>query len=448
MSTLAASLTHFDKLSKEQRDVFEFFQEHRIISKQPLQLDDPQIATLKGCAGSGKTFLARAIIEYCRANDIPVRVTATTNQAVYVLRGQLDLPDEHVATIHSLLGLRMVPDNRTGGLKLKNDQSQIPRVPRNGVVLVDEASQTPSILYQEIQRTTTEHQHCSFLFIGDPAQLGPVDDEENISPAMTEPSSATLETIHRQAEGNPIIQAATAVRNGKRWRHLAQYNEERQQGIALTQSVDGIKGSAYRAFSSETYENNPLHARILCAKNKTVHLWNDRMRRAIYGKDAEEFQEGMWVIAQDAWVPDKIVLLTTSELMKITDCNKFEASFMGWEGNVWDIDAVSYYRGPVSAQVVAQESRASYDKKVEELLATAKKEGKGHWGTYYDFAQRYADIRPAYASTIHKAQGTTLDRAYYIDRDVQYWPKSSAAEKPKLRYVALTRAANQLAVLV
>lgn len=443
--------------SPDQMAAFNIFKTYGLVSKDDLGPDDEQIMSLQGCAGSGKTTLARAMVEYCQRTDIPVRVTATTNQAVYVLRGKLDLPAEHVATIHSLLGLRLVPDNRTGGMQLKNDRSQEPDIPRRGLVLIDEASQLNAALWQEILDTAEIYNHCSFLPIGDPAQLSPVGEKK--SPSLLEPPSVTLENIHRQAQDNPIIQTATAVREGHPWTHLAQLDPDTKAGIKLLKrgktygqkkrsGREVIGASAVKAFKSEAYQENPLYARILCGTNKEVRTWNDRMRSAIYGKDAGEFQESMWVIAQDAWVPDDTVLLTTSELMQITECAKREVAYMDWEGTVWDIGANSYYRGPVFATVVAKESKDSFDKRLDNLLKTAQRKGKGHWRSYYDFKQRFADLLPAYASTIHKAQGTTLTQAYMMDEGIQKWHSDSAHEKPKLRYVGITRASERMMILL
>ena len=57
-------------------------------------------------------------------------------------------------------------------------------------------------------------------------------------------------------------------------------------------------------------------------------------------------------------------------------------------------------------------------------------------------------MEPAYASTIHKAQGTTLGRAFVIERDIATFPESEGFNmRQALRYVALTRAESKVAVL-
>jgi exodeoxyribonuclease V len=74
------------------------------------------------------------------------------------------------------------------------------------IVVVDEASMVPDWIGAELMRRDVR-----VLAIGDPHQLLP----------MTEPwlgpgrADAHLDTIVRQAEGSPIIQLATAIREGR-----------------------------------------------------------------------------------------------------------------------------------------------------------------------------------------------------------------------------------------
>ncbi|HYQ92191.1 MAG TPA: helicase C-terminal domain-containing protein, partial [Candidatus Competibacteraceae bacterium] len=59
------------------------------------------------------------------------------------------------------------------------------------------------------------------------------------------------------------------------------------------------------------------------------------------------------------------------------------------------------------------------------------------WRAFFQFKERYADLRPPHAGTIHRSQGSTYDLAYLdltdIGRNTKWY------EIAKLLYVGLTR---------
>lgn len=57
----------------------------------------------------------------------------------------------------------------------------------------------------------------------------------------------------------------------------------------------------------------------------------------------------------------------------------------------------------------------------------------------------FADLRPAYAKTVHKAQGGGWDKVLYVQGDVR---TGRASDRAKLAYVAISRAKQQLIVSV
>jgi hypothetical protein len=84
------------------------------------------------------------------------------------------------------------------------------------VVIIDEASMVSEDDCRQLSQECYEH-GIPLLFFGDPGQLPPV--REHFSSALTAPG-ITMETIRRQALGDPIIQIATQARHGEylqRW---------------------------------------------------------------------------------------------------------------------------------------------------------------------------------------------------------------------------------------
>lgn len=137
---------------------------------------------LRGFAGTGKTFLLQKLLG--EAGSTSFKFTAPTNKAAKVLSQMIDRP---ASTIHSLLGLRMVPHEE--GMRLEYPNS-MPRVSRKAIVVVDEASMVGTELAEFIEKARVQ---CGFrvLYVGDPAQLNPIG--ERASPTW----NSTKEDVNR-----------------------------------------------------------------------------------------------------------------------------------------------------------------------------------------------------------------------------------------------------------
>ena len=419
-----------------------------------LKADYPTTASLQGYAGTGKTFMVTAIAEHLLEEGYDVSVAALTHQAKYVLRNEMPpaiVDDVYMNTIHSVLGLKLVPDNE-GGEVLVRDDSREPNLPESpdSVIIVDEASMQGMQLWEYTEEAFGKTP-ASWLFVGDPAQLPPVMDKE--SPALWQDPTVQLERIVRQAKDNPIIRCATAIRNGRSWKkyknNCKRNGEGEVVGISTTTKQENFVGSACSKFDSDTYSDNPYHARILCAHNDAVRQMNHLVKAKIY-PGASEWVEGMWGIVQTSWAPDQEIRAYTSEMLQIKECSKRTAavasknSFDSVRLPIWEMEVASE-RGPLSLDVLASEGKRQYEEEIEKRKEYAKKNGGGGaWRPYYALKERLCDFRYPYASTVHKAQGMSLDAAYINMRDIRTFNKNWQ----EMRYVAFTRARDQVAVLI
>ena len=68
------------------------------------------------------------------------------------------------------------------------------------------------------------------------------------------------------------------------------------------------------------------------------------------------------------------------------------------------------------------------------------------WKEYYDFINSFCYVNYSYAMTIHKAQGSTIDNVYVVEKDINIcdW---DILQRNKLKYTAFTRAAKNLHIL-
>jgi exodeoxyribonuclease-5 len=86
-----------------------------------------------------------------------------------------------------------------------------------------------------------------------------------------------------------------------------------------------------------------------------------------------------------------------------------------------------------TAQALQQEkvlAGARYSKPQDDCRRAA-------WRAFFSFKDRYADLRPPHAGTIHRSQGSTYDIAYLDLTDIGH--NTKWYEIAKLLYVGLTR---------
>ena len=108
-----------------------------------------QVATVMGPAGAGKTTMLKAAAEsYCSA-ERPVAVLTLSAAAARVVTEETGLPASTIAAW------------RVGQVKL----------PRNGLVIVDEASMVPTLTLDQLIRVAAAYD-CRIAMVGDYAQMG------------------------------------------------------------------------------------------------------------------------------------------------------------------------------------------------------------------------------------------------------------------------------------
>ena len=389
---------------------------------------------LRGYAGTGKTYLVSRLVEQLVEEECAVTVCAPTHKAVQVLTEELGEAPVQMQTLHSFLGLRLQP-TEDGEYELVAEETQDYAA---GVVIVDEASMIGREEWAHIEDSPFWLQ---WLFVGDPAQLPPVNEEP--SPALDVPGP-TLETIHRQAADNPILELATQIRTGENGRFSSTFEDGK--GVAITHDRGEFLDSVLRVFDTEAFAEDATHARVLAYRNKTVRRYNREIRTERYGTDADRFVEGEWLVATETWYHDGVARLTNSEEVRVKTAtvDTFEADDQS-EWKTWKLKVRTPGRGLTrTAFVLHEDDFERYEERLERRREAAKKDGS-KWERYYELRERFARVDYAYASTVHKAQGSTFDTVFVDRRDLR---ACRGEERNALLYVAVTRPARRLALLV
>jgi exodeoxyribonuclease-5 len=389
---------------------------------------------LRGYAGTGKTYLVSRLVEQLLDEDCTVTVCAPTHKAVQVLSDELGDAPVQMQTLHSFLGLRLRPTEE-GEYELVAEEE---RDFTEGVVIVDEASMIGREEWSHIQDAPFWVQ---WLFVGDPAQLPPVN--EDPSPALDVPGP-TLETIHRQAADNPILELATKIRTGADGRFGSKFEDGK--GVAVTRDREEFLDSVLRAFDTEAFAEDATHARMLAYRNKTVRRYNREIRAERYGADADRFVEGEWLVGTETWFHDGVQRLTNSEEVRVktASVDTFEADDQS-EWAVWELKVRTPGRGLTrTIHVLHEDEFERYENALERRREKAQEDASA-WDRFFELRERFARVDYAYATTVHRAQGSTYDTVFVDHRDLRV---CRGEEREALLYVAVTRPARRLALLV
>ncbi len=389
---------------------------------------------LRGYAGTGKTYLISRLVEQLLDEDCAVTVCAPTHKAVQVLSEELGDAPVQMQTLHSFLGLRLQP-TEDGEYELVAEEE---RDFTEGVVIVDEASMIGREEWSHIEDAPFWVQ---WLFVGDPAQLPPVN--EDPSPALDVPGP-TLETIHRQAADNPILELATKIRTGADGRFGSKFEDGK--GVAVTRNREEFLDSVLRAFDTEAFAEDATHARMLAYRNKTVRRYNREIRAERYGADADRFVEGEWLVGTETWYHEGVQRLTNSEEVRVkkASVDTFEADDQS-EWTVWELKVRTPGKGLTrTIHVLHEDEFERYEDALERRREKAQDDAS-KWDRFFELREQFARVDYAYATTVHRAQGSTYDTVFVDHRDLRV---CRGDERNALLYVAVTRPARRLALLV
>lgn len=222
-----------------------------------------EIASLAGAAGTGKTTCMRTLGDRWR-NEMGESVVqiAPTGKAASVLRDATGRP---ATTVHALL--YQAPDEDKGG-GLLWERKMEPICSPGTLIICDEGSMVGTQLYRDLT-TAAREADARILFVGDREQLSPVNDSWGVD--WSEPT-AVLDTVHRQAEGSPVIRLATWIRK----------NGDLPPRVPDTGAVQLHRNATPKdpALWLQDHRAGGSDATLLCYTNKTRRTYNEVVRFA------------------------------------------------------------------------------------------------------------------------------------------------------------------------
>lgn len=280
---------------------------------------------LTGYAGTGKTTLLQIFVQGLReqGDDRTIVLSAFSNKATKVLARMADQWQLEIdaMTCCKLLGLRPVVNEDTGNQEFQLDRQQGSQVDRYRLIIVDECSMVNEELWRLLVSAVSNlYGSTQILFVGDSAQLPPVNESE----------SACFREILHKSELTEVVRYGGAIgviaedirRNLERDRFprfQSDTNHDQTEGCFVLPRP-AWERLMLRAFTSDAYQINPDQVRALAYTNRRVMQLNQKIRRAIYGPTALRFVPGERLIALNPCLDDEAIILPTS-----AECEVLEA---------------------------------------------------------------------------------------------------------------------------
>lgn len=385
--------------------------------------DKQQVFRLFGCAGTGKTTLAKHFAENI---DGTVKFATFTGKAAHVMaqKGCYGASTIHrliyqpkVASKARLKELqKMVADNKAAPKpwselhteKVNRLEEEMRKEQENAgrmsfalnlasdlkyakLLIIDEVSMVDGSMGKDL-----ESFNIPILVLGDPEQLPPV---YGTGYFVEQKPDFMLTEIHRQALDNPIISMATTVREG-RTLQLGTYGNSR---VVQTRLEAGDVLS---------------HDIILSGLRKTKKACDDKCR-ILYNRTSPLPVAG-----------DRLMCVRNNHEMELLN------------GQMWETvsNTTPLGGGAVSIHV------RGIDTPNELAVTAAEKLFYGEPLQRWEHEDDIQEFEYAYAITVHKSQGSQWDNVLVFDEKHKF-PNWSERDQRRWLYTAITRAAERVTVM-
>jgi ATP-dependent DNA helicase PIF1 len=364
---------------------------------------------LTGAAGAGKTYVLNAYIRYLRQHQVVVAVTASTGIAATHLSGQ---------TIHSWCGLGTRDALSDGELELLASDKRLRKtVACAKVLVIDEVSMLHARQLAMVDRITKKLRGgdepfggLQIVLCGDFFQLPPVTKHEDnakfafCADAWTTGSFVVcyLHEQHRQ-RSDPLLGVLHDIRTGTVGEHTKVPLRTRYRKAPLLSN------------------GQPFTATLLYSKNINVDLVNDSELAKLNGAartfsmTSKGFRAHVEALQRNCLAPKELMVKIGAQVMFVK--NSSEGHYVnGTRGVVEGYDPVD---GWPEVRTVDGD-----------LVCAEPDEWRFEEAGIIRASITQVPLRLAWAITIHKSQGMTLDAA---EVDL------SDAFEPGMGYVALSR---------
>lgn len=440
--------------------------------------------TLSGYAGTGKSTIIGIFSKWLnnRIGRGNIVYTAPTHRANVITKQ--NNPSANVYTLSALFGF--TPDTDEAMERESLDLNDLKFRAKNQMkyepgqlIIIDEASMVQDGLYEYVQEIIAKYDG-SVIYVGDSAQLRPVK-SDHISKVFTSDGvpQITLTKVERTGD-NPILKEATRIRQGEGLSYQTDINDK-GQGVLYTSNDTVINENLKQIISSEEFNADPLHFRVITATNAAAATYNSKIRSLRYGKFAKPFVKGDILMGYSNKLrkPDGSYRLINSMDYIVQNVRDTTVKFRTDKGTI-EFKAFNLSIRPVGGTIMNDFQLTVIDKnepdsKIFEIveykdrLFKMAKEAKqnGQISRSRDLNQMAYSvdnelnitknlkdnqgrlkIRKAidygYAQTVWKSQGSTYSKVLILSNEIDTfgYGRDVMQLRNELRYVAVSRAKN------
>jgi hypothetical protein len=421
---------------------------------------DPErdrIATLVGVAGAGKTYCLRYLINKYR-EKFKICGGTVSHSAKDVL--QASLSDIPCYTIAQLLGLKRVI-KYDGTVKFEPDSFSNKFIAEFDVAIIDECSMISDEYLNYIYNNLKVN--AKVIFVGDPFQLPPVEEETTSLPICIRRSKTfdykIAELFSAVRYSGPLLDLNTAIRkqlvdinsiNRVSKNNLYVINKWQQVDMGLpvrTSKVEGGTGYVFinnqedvmRLCQHYFADEDENFMRVVAYRNNTLSDFNSAVRKVLF----KDYLQDHFKL--ETYMPGELVVSNCfyKTLIKNNDNFIIEAVENGVHPAMKDVPCLLLKLKHIAEMipVVDPNNNHAYSRRLNDLKDIAKSNRKG-WIDYYFFRDSFAYFDYSYTQTSHRSQGRTYGNVIVIEEDILSVEKAKIADRIQSLYVATSRAKN------
>lgn len=422
-----------------------------------------KILLLKGYAGTGKTSIIATFVSNLWKAKKSAVLLAPTGRAAKVISNYAGM---EAFTIHKRI--YFPKKEKSGGVKFVMQ----PNKHRNTIFIVDEASMIPdtpveskffengSLLDDLIQYVYSGFQ-CKLVFIGDTAQLPPVNSD--LSPALDqdrlslnynkEVELVELDEVVRQQFNSGILENATILRDALVFEDF-EFKFNLNGFKDMVRLIDGyeIMDAINHAYNNNGYEETAMIVR----SNKRANLYNKQIRsRILLNEDELSSGDYLMVVKNNYfWVSpsSEAGFIANGDIIEVLEIFNFKELY-GFKFAEVKVRMVDYPKMKPFETVLlldtidAETPSLSYEdgnKLYNEVAldyASESSNYKRFMGVKNNKYFNALQVKFSYAITCHKSQGGQWNTVFV---EQPYLPNGVNKDYIRWLYTACTRAKEQL----
>lgn len=418
--------------------------------KQPFKRDN--FFCLSGPPGSGKTYMLDEALKgttYLQGGTI-------AHSAKNVLQSSFNQNSIQCYTVAQLIGMNMQMNEDIITFVISGRAQ--PKIGINATLVLDEVSMINDYLFNKIMEQVNINR-VKLIAVGDPFQLPPVGQEHD-SRFFAKIDAQLIRSMRFDGsigeiakEIREIIDFITKEKSFNQYAlddsflintsHMTDGN-----GYRFENDIHSIVQTAAKEIDNNSDDKN--YARILAYKNTSVKALNDGVREFIYGKHADQFEFNEIVISDGGFNkttkpqfgrPFSTPIIYNGEILRVKGIDRGEGPY-GIPCKYLNFEK------SLETQIPVVENTAEAQRKYMEVSADLYQKGKEYnqWPQYREFLDSFANFNYAYATTLHKAQGMTLNKVYVLEGEIMGMQRLGWKQKFQALYVAMTRAKQELII--